>query len=561
MKSIFNYLAAAAVVLATGTVVFQACKKPTEGVDVTVSTDALYTTPMIFHFANANSAASNQPGTFDVTITGQDAASIVTPEGKKTFKAQDGLLTLMVTRSTAPSAAKPVKFSLTANVNGFTPVVQNVTVTTDSAYSQEVNLVEYANPAPGTAVKVHTATLTAGSTPATETTVATTTTTTTTETASVTFPASTKFKGENGQEITSGNLSANIVYFGTTNESSLNAFPGGFSANNILGQNGQPIQEGATFVTAGFLSVNMKVGNTDVKSFTKPLKVKMDINSNLDNPATGAKVKAGDVIPVWSLDEKTGQWKWEANGTVAASGGKLYMEYEMAHLSSWNIDWAYYNNPGIPVCNKTTTVVVKNAGSTFSGQVYLANSTGQKLTSYAGGNVSVGNGNRTFTFSGNTPSTNIKVIVANQAGVKVAESALFNPCTTNSAVEVNVPAAATPTAYINLTLKGRCTNKNVQVVVNNTAKINRWNPATNSYVYLTAVSLIKGAASFSLQENTKYRVDAVYNGKTYSSEMELKGASFIFSSVSTSAKLSGKATYDGTTKTYTATGEISLVCN
>src|SRR5690606_26045282 len=94
------------------------------------------------------------------------------------------------------------------------------------------------------------------------------------------------------------------------------------------------LSEGS-FTPAGVISIDMKVGNQDVKQFSKPLKVDMEINSELINPTTNQKIKAGDQIPVWSLDEAKGEYKRESTTTVVNNNGKLMASFDVNHLSIW----------------------------------------------------------------------------------------------------------------------------------------------------------------------------------------------------------------------------------
>lgn len=55
----------------------------------------------------------------------------------------------------------------------------------------------------------------------------------------------------------------------------------------------------------------------------------------------GSPVAAGQTIPLWSLDERTGVWMQEGQGTVVASTAspsELALRAEVGHLSWWNCD-------------------------------------------------------------------------------------------------------------------------------------------------------------------------------------------------------------------------------
>jgi hypothetical protein len=55
----------------------------------------------------------------------------------------------------------------------------------------------------------------------------------------------------------------------------------------------------------------------------------------------GSAIRAGDSIPLWSLDPATGVWTQEGSGTIVASAGSptgLAMRAAISHFSWWNID-------------------------------------------------------------------------------------------------------------------------------------------------------------------------------------------------------------------------------
>lgn len=557
MKSIYTRFLSIVFFLVLGGLAWLACKKPSEGVEVTVNTN-IYTSPMLFRFVNAGTDNTRQPGSFTIAITGPNADAVVNAEGGKTFKVQDGVLALALLKSATPSFQKPVLFSLIANVDGFTPVVQNVTIVSDSNYTQNIKLVEYEKPAQGTAVRLYETTLNSGVL-GSNVSLATSTNTGTTETATITLPSGTKFYAANNTQITSGNLTAKMVYYSAADQNALNAFPGGFNANDVIGQDGKAISGGVTFVTAGFLAVNMKVGSTVVKSFSQPLQVSMDINQSLINPNTGNAVKEGDVIPVWSLDETTGQWKFEANGTITAVGGKLVMQYNMGHLSYWNIDWAY-SKGGASACFKEFKVIV-NTPKPFFGKVYLATAGGQQLTASSGGYSLITSG-QAFSFGGVAPSlSGVKIVAADRDGKVLAESNSFNLCDLSGAVTVTVPSTTVfpESSYIEMDVSARCTNKSIVAKVSGAVSLYILNGS--NYVYYNTVYVYNGKASFLILNNQRYRVDTYYGNKSYSATVDFKSLDSRFSGSTSNATLTGTSVYDKARNTYSVTADVAVNCN
>src|SRR5690606_37535833 len=74
----------------------------------------------------------------------------------------------------------------------------------------------------------------------------------------------------------------------------------------------------------------------EVKSFSKPLTMDVELNSTEINPNTGQPYKENETIPTWSLNTETGQWKQESNATVVKNtNGKLAAQMQITHLSEY----------------------------------------------------------------------------------------------------------------------------------------------------------------------------------------------------------------------------------
>jgi len=89
-------------------------------------------------------------------------------------------------------------------------------------------------------------------------------------------------------------------------------------------------------------------------------------NTNLD----GTAVAAGQVFPLWSLDESTGVWVQEGQGTVVASTASptgFAMHATVSHLSWWNCDIGFGNGFGPkPHCIYDTDIGLPGAEAQFA---------------------------------------------------------------------------------------------------------------------------------------------------------------------------------------------------
>lgn len=141
------------------------------------------------------------------------------------------------------------------------------------------------------------------------------------------------FVDANGLAVT-GNIDLTITPVDVSRPASLAAFPGEFSGvlegeltdtpivslgtvEFEFSQNGQPLQ--------------LAAGQT--ADVTIPI--------YMDSYQDGSPVAAGDLIPLWSLDEASGLWQQEGVGTVITSidsPSGLAMQASVSHFSWWNCD-------------------------------------------------------------------------------------------------------------------------------------------------------------------------------------------------------------------------------
>jgi len=154
----------------------------------------------------------------------------------------------------------------------------------------------------------------------------------------LTLPQGTVMKDGSGNPV-SGTVTAVVTYHSPVDSSALTTFPGGFDVTaQVANGNKEPV----SFVSAGFTSI--EISNTSgqsVRTFSKPVEVRVDIAPGTTNPETDQPIQAGDVIPTWSFDVTTGAWKEEGSATVKADGAKLYSVMNVTHLSYWNLDFHY----------------------------------------------------------------------------------------------------------------------------------------------------------------------------------------------------------------------------
>lgn len=576
MKTTFTSVFRPILYILFGLTITVACQKinPLDGVELTVN-EEIAVSPLLVQFANANSSGTQLPD-FNVTISGANANLVRMDGGATSFRSQGGFLPLYLISDAHPSASNPIKFNIYAEIPGFSPISQLVTITSDSVKTVDITAIEMAKPADGTSVSTATIAVTGG-TVTTPQTIKTASSATMAETTTITLPAGTQIQDANGTPINANQVSTAVVYYDPSSPTSYSAFPGGYSPTNVVDANGQQINngQGVQFMSAGLVSINMNAGNTAVKKFSQPITVSMELDPNTTNAVTGDNIKAGDIIPLWSLNEQTGQWKSEGNVTVKSVNGKLITDFQTTHLSCFNLDWDIFY--GIPSCNNSLKVTL-NIGAGKSGvyDVALVTPNNQYLAAAHYVNI---NQEKVITFP-RVPNIKQAKIVISAFNLYLypklpilAETPLFAPCS-QGAITLNYGAPAPPT-YINLnvTIKGSCSNKNVTVlptgwynIIDKTNKDAGLPSTISVYIANGQVAQIIGGTftrtgsvySTKLISGHTYYIQNNYNNKLYTSP------TFVISNANitlTGSDASGKGVYNSQTNTIDLAVALNINCN
>lgn len=539
-----------------GTIFFiNACKKPTEGIKVIVDSSSLFPAPTVIKFTNADSTSANKPGNFAVTISGPGAAYVQTSSGDTKFQTSNGIISLALTKDAHPSPTNPITFTVSATLPNFAPILQNITITKDQLSVYEVKALEYTKPADGTTVLVKAAPLTAG-TVAAPLVVTTSKTSTMTEQATVTFSSGTQMQDANGATINSANLNLNIVQYGTGNNASIQALPGGTTTSTAVQANGTPIAGDVNFVTAGLLQMNLDAGGVAVKSFSKPVNVSIELNNQLTNFATGQPIKVGDIIPYWSLNETTGQWKNEGNTTVVLDpSNKLSATLLISHLSAWSVGWAWGAAGAYGTCSSDLNVTINTSDPAFKGgpfNVSLETPDGTYLKGVKG--VTVSNGG-VVTISSVPSIPKARIVVSGGIPYTSAKTAVFDPCGAGN-VNVALPVGSSNAVNIVVDIVGICKGKDVTILPSATFEL--YQKTGSTYTDAGTLQLVNGKGTTGLQVGRQYYLTTTYNGTDYTTDT--------FSVTKTdfdvpSSALSVKAKYNADTNTLTFTGSIPVNCN
>ena len=566
MKTILKKLTA---VLAVIIILYASCKNPADDVEIIVNTD-IFKSPTLIQFVNAKKGATG-PQDFTVQITGPNADLVRTSTGGRTYKASSGLLNLVLDRNANPTQTNPVQFTVSATVPGFAPVFQDVIIysaTQPTFY--KVAVAEYANPVAGSSSLVTTRELANGTTNS-EVTLTTPTNTGLTLNTAITIPTGTSFFDATGAPISGSQLESRIIYSGSGTNGLSPVLTGGNVSRNVIDANGKPILPGAYLATIGAVTIDMFAGGREVKSFSKPLIVDMEIKQGMINPSTQQAIKAGETMPMFSLNDETGQWKAEGNANVINNtAGKLFARMSITHLSVWAIfepiqvrDFKFTSHDiAFPVFDAQPffcqlPVTVTRPASANAQTFGISGGIGTEF-------VDFGPGETTKTVTVTKENSSAKSITVQPVATgsdpvptyveNVLSSAISFGCNAVQTFNFVAPPAA---EVINADVYVRfdCTNKSLQTGINAIIKVT---PVGATEDQAQFYNLVNGKASGSMRNGVTYEIVASVDGTTYKSQFKADKNNFVLPS---GFDLSGSAAFDPATNRLKIEGFVRRNCN
>lgn len=289
-------------------------------------------------------AATNTPiGDVNITYAGKDIASL--SELQHVSQADSGLVAFSASKNT-------ITVSVQAHKEGYVDTGVEVSTVDQNTSGFTIKMVKLNNPPAGIAVKSETIVATDNQAGTIQRAVVVkadvnNSSTSNGESTTVTIPVDTVVTDENNDTV-EGLLEMVVSHYSASDESSTEAFPGGFAVSATTSTPGATTatEEDISFVTAGFTSIVIK--NPDgvkVKNFSVPIEVKMQIREGVSNPETGKPILLGEKVPVWSYNEDIGKWAREQDdGTIVdlnTTDGFYDVVVQATHLSYWNLDWHY----------------------------------------------------------------------------------------------------------------------------------------------------------------------------------------------------------------------------
>lgn len=433
--------------------IINSCKKPTEGISPIISFNYSEFTAS-FQFVDAVTGEpigfSNSNEKVTVTIEGDDKSLIRDNIGSTSITPSKGFLTLAVKKDVKPTSSNPINFHVVAHANGYLSTSQPVEIRTKGTQHFVVYMVKINNTPEGVAAIVN-SNLSSNSSGVVSSAFVLQTPDAETNSekvkAKVTVPQGTTLLDKNMQPVT-GTITTTMVHFNNQDEASLKSFPGGFAANTTN-------QGDIFFKTGGFVALEMKNGSgKEVKNFSTPISMNIQIPANTTN-FDGMPIQDGMSIPIWSYDPDLGEWTKESDATIYfnSSTGKFEVDFEMSHLSYWNLDW--YENR----CTTGATVnISSNVSNTYFGYSKLKYPNGQLLSS---SNINIKNGTSfSFLYSPLNQSVTLEVYKKYNSSTPLQTLSIANICSGNYSLDVQLE----PNPTVNLTVNATCANKPNQII-------------------------------------------------------------------------------------------------
>lgn len=159
----------------------------------------------------------------------------------------------------------------------------------------------------------------------------------------------------------SGNVSVNLTPVNVTDPNGVKGFPGNFTGIKPDGNSSLIVSHGTTEYALEQNGKRLNLAPGKQASIEIPIYA----NANLD----GSSLKVGDPMPLWSLNEVSGDWVQEGTGVLQSSSGnpnKLVLQAKVSHFSWWNADDPDDDGKPKPKCEDGTNTGVPGSSDHFA---------------------------------------------------------------------------------------------------------------------------------------------------------------------------------------------------
>jgi len=488
---------------------FNSCRNPAYELNVLFDADVIqYKATLILKDATGKTLPNN----IAVSISGTDAAAIYDFSGTKAIFAPAGVITLGVAPKLVPVSGKTLSFNVGITAPGYES--KNIPVTIAfNQFSQVINvtMLQTVVNTPASSVATKDITLGVDGKSTVVTSFSTPNTGTVAQSTTITVPAGVQFKSADGTILTGGSVSAQAINFSSASPAALALFPGGkLSGDNVVGADGKTGT--SFFLPAGFTDIQMFVGGVEVKNFSTPIAIGIQLDPTFKPQGTGAALKAGDVLSIYSYQTATGQFKFETTGIVGYdAANKLSVTFSTNHLTVFIVGDVV--NTTTCKAPKVTYVAPWLNGSSAPLTVQILSADGAKVL--ASNTVLVTDG-KVDSFVG-LPPVAVKYQVLDASNTVLATGTIADPCA-GADIVITVGTPANPVQNVTLQLNVVCPGKGSIVVPNFDLFYKVAGAPNSTYALLgTAVkgqiktALLKVGSSYDFRATWKNEIKVVNN--------------------------------------------------
>lgn len=381
----------------------------------------------------------------DVTLTLSGATFI---NGENTTitsaSASGGITTVYVKDDPAPAA-----ISIRAGAAGYIGTTQKITIDTSGVTLATISLlnVSTAGSLTGVAAVSQSASSAGGTT--------VTASDTSTSQVTVTVPAASAMKDSSGAAL-SGNLNVTVAYVDQsapidaaltlpTTADTLFSFGGTTVAGSLM-------TVGAATIT--ITDANGKVASQMQAGTTIPITI--TVPATTLNPGTGAAVRTGDTLDVYSFSDSSGIWTFEGSSSaLVCASGTCMSTYNATHLSGFHFG-------GFVTPTGACPTVATNCPSGCGANIFVNNSNRNNIDidlHGSGYNGSYSTGSYSSVYVDNVPkNTNITISASYGGGTPISHT-VSNFCNMSTAEKTFDVSSILPTGSITVTVNEVCKGK------------------------------------------------------------------------------------------------------
>lgn len=309
-------------------------------------------TPVAVAFYDANPTIDKNVPDVTVTLVDDERGYLRTSSGttEESLELENGVMSLALTYKNsdgdtfAVTPEHPYRFRIKSEAPGYIPTWTTIVLTSKNPVFRPVYMVAERENMPGLSVTQTNLSVTEGGVVQNTDSVLTSIDSNLKEQLKIKIPKGTRLLCvEGGKPDFTQDVRARVLYVNPLDSMTGRIFPNGFEVTDMFDRNGNKTSETpanpSIFQTAGWFTAEILVGENEVTSFSEPIEARMEINPGLINPTEKRVYQSGDTIPLLSIDEKSGAWFEEGKATIQKSGNKLFAEFKLKHLSTFNLDF------------------------------------------------------------------------------------------------------------------------------------------------------------------------------------------------------------------------------